>query len=127
MSLSNKIALVSACISVVSLMMPILPARSDAFPVLNVQPLCHGIVSQGDAPLQAGDQSVTMQECLKAELDDRATMIKEWPQFSAADRKHCVAEATMGGESSYTDLLTCLEMARDVRQLKQSPEGSKID
>jgi len=26
-------------------------------------------------------------------------------------------EATMGGESSYTELLTCLEMARDVRAL----------
>ena len=32
-----------------------------------------------------------------------------------------MAEATMGGESSYTDLVTCLEMARDVRALhKQS-------
>jgi hypothetical protein len=30
-----------------------------------------------------------------------------------------------GGESSYTDLLTCLEMARDVKQLKQSPLGHK--
>jgi hypothetical protein len=24
-----------------------------------------------------------------------------------------IAEATMGGDSSYTELLTCLEMARD--------------
>jgi hypothetical protein len=127
LGLSNKIALVSACTSVVVLMMPILPARSDEFPVLNVHPVCRGIISQGDAPLEAGDRSVTMEECLKAEQDDRETIKKEWSQFSAADRKHCVAEATMGGESSYTDLLTCLEMARDVRQLKQSPEGSKID
>jgi hypothetical protein len=113
------------CISIVLLMMPILPARSDEFPVLNVQPLCHGIVSQGDAPLQTGDRAVTMDECLQAERVDRETMIKEWPQFSAADRKNCTAEATMGGESSYTDLLTCLEMARDVKQLKQSPLGTK--
>jgi len=33
----------------------------------------------------------------------------------------------MGGESSYTDLLTCLEMARDIGQMKQSPAGAKID
>ena len=113
------------CISIVLLMTRILPAQSDEFPVLNVQPLCHGIVSQGDAPLQAGDRAVTMNECLQAERVDRETMIKEWSQFSAADKTHCIAEATMGGESSYTDLLTCLEMARDVRQLHQSPAGSK--
>jgi hypothetical protein len=112
-------------ISAASLMTLILPAQSDEFPVLNVQPLCRGIISQGDAPLQAGDRSVTMDQCLQAERVDRETMIKEWSQFSAADKKNCVAEATMGGESSYTDLLTCLEMARDVKQMKQSPAGSK--
>jgi hypothetical protein len=84
-------------------MMPIGPAQSEEFPVLDVEPLCRGIISQGDAPLQAGGQSVTMDQCLQAEQVDRETMIKEWSQFAAADKKHCVAEATMGGESSYTD------------------------
>jgi hypothetical protein len=117
----------ATCISVIFLMLQILPAQSDELPVLNVLPLCRGIVSQGDAPLQAGDRSVTVEECLKAEQDDRATMKQEWSTFSASDRKNCIAESTMGGESSYTDLLTCLEMARDVRQMKQSPAGAKID
>jgi hypothetical protein len=89
------------------------------FPVLNVVPLCRGIVDQGADPLQAGERSVSIQECLSAEQDDREAMIKEWPTFSAADKRHCVAEATMGGESSYTDLVTCLEMARDVRTMRQ--------
>lgn len=117
----------ATCISVIFLMLQILPAQSDELPVLNVLPLCRGIVSQGDAPLQAGDRSVTVEECLKAEQDDRATMKQEWSTFSASDRKNCIAEFTMGGELSYTDLLTCLEMARDVRQMKQSPAGAKID
>ena len=86
------------CVSAAVLMMPILPAQSDEYPVLNVQPLCRGIVSQSDTPLQAGDRSVSLDECLKAEQDDRATMIKEWSQFSASDRKNCIAEATAGGE-----------------------------
>ena len=117
----------ATCISVIFLMLQILPAQSDELPVLNVLPLCRGIVSQGDAPLQAGDRAVTVEECLKAEQDDRATMKQEWSTFSPSDRKNCIAEATMGGELSYTDLLTCLEMARDVRQLKQAPTGAKID
>jgi hypothetical protein len=92
-----------------------------------VHPLCRGIVNQADAPLQAGDRSVTMEECLKAEQDDRHSIKQEWSTFSAATKMHCIAEATMGGESSYTDLLTCLEMARDVKILKQSPESKPID
>jgi hypothetical protein len=105
------------CIAAVFLVMPILPAQSDELPVLNVLPLCRGIVSQGADPLQAGERSVSVKQCMDAEQDDRATMKNEWPTFSATDKRHCIAEATMGGESSYTDLVTCLEMARDVRKL----------
>lgn len=63
---------------------------------------------------------MTYNECIKSERGDREQMAKEWPTFPSADKQHCIAEATTGGESSYTDLLTCLEMARDVRNLRQS-------
>ena len=92
-----------------------LSARSDRFPKLNVAPLCHGITDQ--STLQLGFRTVTFAACMKAEQEDRQTMIKEWSTFSSNDKQHCIAEATMGGESSYTDLVTCLEMARDVRHL----------
>jgi len=115
----------TTCILILSLMTPILPARSDELPVLNVLPVCRGITSQGAAPLQAGDRSVTLKQCLDAEQADRETMKNEWSTFSASDKKHCIAEATMGGESSYTELVTCLEMARDVRKLRLSPVNSK--
>jgi hypothetical protein len=99
-----------------------LPAHGDAYPKLDVAPLCHGIVAQSD--LQEGLQSVTFDQCMKAEQDDRNEMIKEWSTFSASDKSHCIAEATMGGESSYTDLITCLEMARDVRNLPKPVPSS---
>ncbi len=63
---------------------------------------------------------MTFNECMKAELNDRETMIREWSTFSSDDKKHCIAEATIGGDSSYTDLITCLEMARDVRALRSA-------
>jgi hypothetical protein len=96
------------------------PASADNYPKLNVAPLCHGITQQ--SALQEGFRDVTFDECIKAEQEDRETMIKEWATFTAAERAHCVAEATVGGESSYTDLVTCLEMARDVRLLKNSKQ-----
>lgn len=98
------------------------PVHGDAYPKLDVAPLCHGIVAQSD--LQEGLQSVTFDQCMQAEQDDHNEMIKEWSTFSADDKSHCIAEATMGGESSYTDLVTCLEMARDVRNLAKSEPSS---
>jgi hypothetical protein len=97
-------------------------ARSDQYPTLNTAPLCHGITKQSD--LQEGFRSVSFDQCMQAEQTDRETMIKEWSTFLADERSHCLAEATMGGESSYTDLLTCLEMARDVRLLRSGANNS---
>jgi hypothetical protein len=54
---------------------------------------------------------------MKAEQQDRQTMIKEWSTFSSSDKQLCIAEAKMDGLSSYTELVSCLEMARDVRHL----------
>jgi hypothetical protein len=76
-----------------------------------VAQVCHGITNQSD--FQEGLGNVSFDQCIQAEQDDRDTMIKEWSTFSADDKGHCIAEATVGGESSYTELLTCLEMARD--------------
>jgi hypothetical protein len=47
----------------------------------------------------------------------RDELAKEWSSFTPADKVACTNESKMGGESSYTELLTCLEMARDVRTM----------
>ena len=101
-----------------TIMIPIWSARSDEVPTLKVEQLCHGIVNQSSDPLEAGTRSVSFNECIQAEQEDREQTIKEWPTFSAADKKLCVAEVTAGGDSSYTDLITCLEMSRDVRSMR---------
>ena len=105
-----------------SLAVSVLPTRSDIYPTLNVAPICHGITNQSD--LQEGLRQVTFDQCIRAEQVDRDTMIKEWDTFSADDKRHCIALATTGGESSYTELLTCLEMARDVRKLHSETASS---
>jgi hypothetical protein len=47
---------------------------------------------------------------------ERETLKKVWSTFSVDDKKHCSAETKMGGESSYTELITCLEMALAISQ-----------
>jgi hypothetical protein len=91
-------------------------ALANELPRLDVAPLCHGIADQGADPLQAGDQSVSFSQCMQSEQRDQATVAKEWSGFSPESQKMCADEAVAGGDSSYTDLLTCLEMARDVNK-----------
>jgi hypothetical protein len=67
-----------------------------------------------------------VEECLKSEQGVREEIKAKWSTFSAGDKQHCVTLAKTGGESSYTELLTCLEMSRDVRALRSaaaSPSG----
>jgi hypothetical protein len=92
-------------------------AIADRVPVLNVEPVCQGIAVQGGSSFHDPAVAKEKQDCLQSEQEVRAQLVKLWPTFAAADRTACVNEARMGGDSSYTELLTCLEMARDVRNL----------
>jgi hypothetical protein len=110
-------------IAVTTVVPSILWARSDAIPSLDVRPVCRGIASQSADPLGTGLKA-TFEECVKSEQDVREQLKREWANFSGADKQHCVALATTGGESSNTELLTCLEMSRDVRALR-SPTAAR--
>ena len=109
-------------IALVMIMPAILSARSDDVPTLDVNPVCRGIASQGE--LEAGLQQTSFQECVQSEQAVREDVKKEWSTFSTADKTHCVALAKTGGESSYTELITCMEMARDVRKLHSEADKS---
>ena len=102
-------------------------ARSDEVPNLDVKQLCVGIASQSTDSLAGGYPKVDFDRCMSAEQEDRDQLKKAWPTFSSDDKKHCVAEAKMGGESSYTELITCLEMARDVRELRTQLQQGAVD
>jgi hypothetical protein len=99
-----------------------LSARSDDIPTLDVNPVCRGIASQGE--LEAGLQQTSFQQCLQSEQAVRDEIKKEWSTFSTADKTHCFALARTGGESSYTELITCMEMSRDVRKLHSEADNS---
>jgi hypothetical protein len=98
------------------------PVRSDDIPTLDVKPVCHGIAMQGE--LEAGLQQTSFQQCVQSEQSTRDEIKKQWSSFSTADKGHCVALSKTGGESSYTELLTCMEMARDVRKLHSEADNS---
>jgi hypothetical protein len=100
----------------VQLMMPV--AAGDGVPNLNVEQVCEGIAEQGGVTFHDPAIATEKKNCLDSEHAIRDDLVKQWPNFTPTDRTHCVNESIMGGDSSYTELLTCLEMARDVRVMR---------
>jgi hypothetical protein len=105
----------------------VLPASADGVPTLNVEQVCKGIAEQGGVTFHDPAIAQEKKNCLEGEAAIRDQLVKQWSSFTPADHTHCVNESVMGGESSYTELLTCLEMARDVREMRreqQTPNAS---
>jgi hypothetical protein len=94
----------------------------DKVPTLNVEQVCDGIAQQGGVSFRDPNIAVEKKNCLDSEHATRDELVKQWSSFSVTDKTACTNEATMGGDSSYTELLTCLEMARDVRALHSESE-----
>jgi hypothetical protein len=103
--------------SVLALGGQLLTPVADSVPNLNIEQVCQGIAVQGGSSFHDPSIPKQKQDCIESEGEVRQQLMKLWGSFSAADKRDCVNESTMGGESSYTELLTCLEMARDVRTL----------
>ena len=53
----------------------------------------------------------TVDSCTKDETDAKNELTKRWSQYGASDKKSCIGEASIGGDKSYVELLTCLEMS----------------
>jgi hypothetical protein len=92
------------------------PALADDVPNLNVDPVCRGIAQQAKGPGETGGPDLAFSKCVTSEHAVREKLSKEWSTFGPGDKAHCVGNEK-GGYASYTDLITCLEMARDARKM----------
>jgi hypothetical protein len=74
----------------------------DRVPAFNIARNCTEEVAGGITSSAA---------CSKDETDAKSELAKRWSEFSASNKKACVGESSIGGEQSYVELLTCVEMA----------------
>jgi hypothetical protein len=89
-------------------------------PSFNVEPLCRGIAEQGGLDLEPNKTiQQSIESCVTDEMNIRKQLVQEWPTFMAGDKAECTSEASAGGVPSYTELLTCLQMARDATRLDE--------
>lgn len=109
----------------VSVQVIMLVAVGDRVPRFNVEPVCKGIAEQGGVTFRDPAVGQEKKNCIEREQVVREQVAKQWSSFLPADRTHCVNETMMGGQSSYTELLTCLEMARDARAMRAAAAASR--
>jgi hypothetical protein len=57
--------------------------------------------------------------CMVDERTARDQIAKNWLQFAAADKTDCVGMNRTGGPASYVELLTCLEIMRDAKNIRK--------
>lgn len=92
---------------------------ADAVPKLNYEPSCKAAVAAAALPGRDEDS------CKRDEEAARTTLEKIWTQFAAADRTRCLRLTSLGGAPSYVELLTCLEMSRDVKSMPRETDGDQ--
>src|ERR1700761_1481314 len=88
---------------------------ADAIPQLDVAKECRF----------EGGTSEIYDRCMRDENEALEELRTTWTKVGAADRASCTAEATNGGYASYIELLTCLEMARDLAQAKEREDNPR--
>ena len=91
---------------------------ADPVPKLDIGASCR---SAGAAAVMATRDTAA---CERDEDNARATLEKEWSEFTPSDQARCVRLVTLGGGPSYVELLTCLELAKQVKEL---PGGDQLD
>jgi hypothetical protein len=58
--------------------------------------------------------------CLADETAAQDTLKQNWAKYAANDKTQCVGMARTGGPASYVELLSCLEIMRDARQIQNA-------
>jgi hypothetical protein len=57
--------------------------------------------------------------CLADETTARDTLKQNWSKYAASDKNECTGMVTTGGPPSYVELLSCIEILRDARNIRK--------
>jgi hypothetical protein len=90
----------------------LIAAASGGVPTLDVRPSC---LAAAKAEITTTDR---LQTCMADEQSAHDQLVKTWTKFNGADRVACVS-TMMDFEPTYTELLTCLEMASEAGKLPE--------
>jgi hypothetical protein len=58
--------------------------------------------------------------CLADETTAQDTLKQNWPKYASVDKSDCIGMVTTGGPASYVELLSCVEILRDARNIRNT-------
>jgi hypothetical protein len=88
---------------------PLVRPVGDVVPVINIEKTCKDSAA---ADKQANIVlAQPLENCMRDENDAKQQLGAVWSTYPAPVRGRCEQEATLLGEGSYVDLLTCLQMS----------------
>jgi hypothetical protein len=90
----------------------LLVAAAERVPAFKVEAHCRFVASR----VGSADD---FQTCMQDERKARAALLRQWDTFARDDKSHCLRLSTAGLDPTYTELLTCLELQRDARLVRQ--------
>jgi hypothetical protein len=87
-------------------------AFADEVPTFDLKKMC-----KTDAQAYQGtNDQASYTGCVTDEQNARATLVSEWTQYSSASKRECLdLQGDGSGPQSYVELLTCLQMAKEVK------------
>ena len=92
-------------------------APADKIPNFDVTAACRALAVEPDA-IPDDRQTRGVQHCVDEERTAREQLVSQWSDFKPADRAMCLGGSGAGSvEPVYTELITCLEVARDAELL----------
>ena len=88
--------------------------RGNPPPTLQVGPSCEA-AGQGSVVLGRDKKA-----CLADETTAQDTLKQNWSKYAASDKSDCVGMVKTGGPASYVELLSCVEILRDARNIRNA-------
>jgi hypothetical protein len=80
---------------------------ADQVPSIDISRNCGFEAEGGSDPRQ------TKAHCVEDEKTAKQQLSREWSKFDAGLKRQCMGLTATGGEQSYVELQTCLEMSSD--------------
>ena len=109
--------------SLAVLLLLVMPPAFAAEPEINVKAICNARTADAKDLQIPPDQSD--EDCVRDEEAARQELGPLWASTSASIRNRCQADARSLGTLDYFDLLSCLQIAEDLRSAPK--KGDAID
>jgi hypothetical protein len=91
-----------------------LARAADEVPAFDIDRNC-----RGDAAAVGNLGGDELGSCKRDEADAKKQLAEQWSRFGADAKRSCIAESSVGGEQSYVELLSCLELFSGTGQARR--------